>query len=124
MPIRLNFDRRPNFSTCSVCNEFVELETTKVDAFGKSVHEECYVNEVIRERIRRPPPEKSEDVSKKLDCAFPRAIIDFLNSASARSASRACTDCGSDLEFSDCTFSYMGQTWEIRLPVCTKCRPS
>jgi hypothetical protein len=124
MPIRSNFDRRPNFLTCSLCNEFVELETTKLDEFGKPVHEECYAQKVSRGRTPRPPPRDREDVSKKLDHPLPRTIVDFLSSASARSAPKLCTVHESALEFRDCTFFYMGQTWEIRLPVCVKCRPS
>jgi hypothetical protein len=37
------------FPICSVCNEPVELETSKTDAHGKAVHEECpvFANSVL-----------------------------------------------------------------------------
>jgi hypothetical protein len=34
------------FPTCSVCNESVELETSKTDATGKAAREECYIVKV------------------------------------------------------------------------------
>ena len=34
------------FPSCSVCNEPVELKTSKTDEKGKAVHEECYVVKV------------------------------------------------------------------------------
>jgi hypothetical protein len=34
-------DRAP-FLTCRICDQPVQLETTKVDEHGKAVHEECY----------------------------------------------------------------------------------
>jgi len=36
------FPKHPRFPTCSLCNEPVELETSKTDEDGKAVHEECY----------------------------------------------------------------------------------
>jgi hypothetical protein len=37
---------RSELPTCSICNESVELETTKTDEYGKAIHEECYVLKV------------------------------------------------------------------------------
>jgi hypothetical protein len=43
------------FPTCSVCNESVELETSKSDAHGKAAHEECYIVKVTGEAARSFP---------------------------------------------------------------------
>lgn len=32
--------------TCPVCNERVELETSKTDEHGQAIHEECYVRKL------------------------------------------------------------------------------
>jgi len=37
------YDTKKKYQICSLCNEPVELETTKTDESGKPVHEECYV---------------------------------------------------------------------------------
>ena len=34
------------FSTCSICNKPVKLETSTVDELGKAVHEGCYLLKV------------------------------------------------------------------------------
>ena len=34
---------KPRFPVCPICNEAVELQTSKADEFGRAVHEECYV---------------------------------------------------------------------------------
>jgi hypothetical protein len=41
---------RPELPACSICNEPVELETTKTDEYGKAIHEECYV---VKVRLKR-----------------------------------------------------------------------
>jgi hypothetical protein len=46
MPLLSNLAFKPEWSSCSICNEFVELESTKVDDAGKPVHEECYATKV------------------------------------------------------------------------------
>ncbi len=38
------------FPTCPLCNEPVELETTKTNEDGEAVHEECYVLAVQADR--------------------------------------------------------------------------
>jgi hypothetical protein len=44
-PLRIDpmYDTKKKYQICSLCNEPVELETTKTDESGKPVHEECYV---------------------------------------------------------------------------------
>jgi hypothetical protein len=34
--------------TCSVCNEAVEIETSKTDEDGRAVHEECAILQAAR----------------------------------------------------------------------------
>lgn len=34
---------KPRFPMCPLCDEPVELETTKTDEDGQTIHEECYV---------------------------------------------------------------------------------
>ncbi len=46
MLIRSNFSSKSKFPLCSLCNELVELKTSKTDEKGKSIHEECYVKAV------------------------------------------------------------------------------
>ena len=52
-----------------------------------------------------------------------QGFIKFLNTASTHCATKSCPDFGKELKYRDCIFFYEGQTWEIPLPVCTKCHP-
>jgi hypothetical protein len=52
-----------------------------------------------------------------------KAFIEFLDTASTPWAANSCPDCGSRLEYRNCTFFFEGQTWEIPLPLCAKCHP-
>jgi hypothetical protein len=53
MPLHSPLAHRSSFS-CSICNEFVELETARVDEFGQPVHEECYVQKISLKTSIRP----------------------------------------------------------------------
>jgi NADH pyrophosphatase NudC (nudix superfamily) len=108
MPIRSNSAFSPKFPTCSICNEFVELETKKVDEIGKPVHEECYVQKVRSKKTTNDDP-------------LSRAMSAVLNSARSNSVSRFCPECGAQLEYRDCTVFSEGQTGEARLRICVKC---
>jgi hypothetical protein len=119
MPMRSHLALRPEFLACSICNELVELETSKVDEIGQPVHEQCYLQKISLKRSIRPPP-TAPDV-KYNDNPLSRAIITFLNSANARAVTNFCPDCGSQLERRKCTFFYAGQTWETRLSICLDC---
>jgi hypothetical protein len=99
----------------------VELETTRVNEIGESVHEECYTIKLNLKKATTIPSKASEADAIGLDHPLPSAIIDFLRSASIRSSMTCCPECGSLLEYGDCTFFYEGQTWEIPLPICVKC---
>ncbi len=46
---------RPELPTCSVCNEPVELETTRSNENGKAIHEECYVLKFRLKQATTPP---------------------------------------------------------------------
>lgn len=119
MPLRSNLAFKSEFPICSICNEFIELETTKVDEVGKPVHEQCCVQQISLKKSTRPPPTKKDAEYK----ANPRAqaIIALLKSANTDSVMNSCPDCGSFLEYRGCTFSHEGQTWESILPVCIHC---
>ena len=43
-------DHVKRFAICSLCNEAVEIETTKTNQDGKAVHEECYVKSISTPR--------------------------------------------------------------------------
>jgi hypothetical protein len=68
-----------------------------------------------------PPSEATEGTARCIDHALPRAIIEFLNSASMQPVTKNCPDCGTDLRNRDCTFFYEGQTREIPLLICVQC---
>jgi hypothetical protein len=51
----LKFIRRLRLSTCSFCNEPVEIETGKRMTTGKLIHEECYAA-TMRLKAITPPP--------------------------------------------------------------------
>ena len=56
-----------------------------------------------------------------------QSIADFLNSAKSASFATdnsACESCGSDVEYRPFAFFYLGQSWEVCLPVCANCNPS
>lgn len=42
-PSQRCFVTTPTSLNCSICNQPVDLETTKTDDYGNAVHEECYV---------------------------------------------------------------------------------
>lgn len=44
------------FPICPLCNEPVELETTKTNEDGKAVHEECYIISLTTPAGKRPKP--------------------------------------------------------------------
>jgi len=44
---------RPEFN-CAICNKPVDLETSKIDAYGKPVHAECYVLSVASKQTSSP----------------------------------------------------------------------
>ena len=123
VPIHSNLALRPDFSTCSICNELVELETTKIDESGNPVHEECYLQKVSLKWAIRPPPTAVDANISVNHTPLSRAIVAFLSSANNRPLINFCPDCGSQLEHRECSFFYSGQTWEIQLPVCLNCHP-
>jgi len=50
---------RPDFPTCSICNEPVEMESGKADEDGHAVHEECYLHKLgLTEMTPRPKPSR------------------------------------------------------------------
>jgi hypothetical protein len=122
MPMRSNLAAQRAFPICSICNEPVEIGTTKLNQAGEQVHEECYV---LDNRLGRaaPPLVSSEEDTSAVESSLPQAIIEFLNDASTHAAASSCPDCGSKLEYRDCTFFYEGQTWEVPLPICIICHP-
>jgi hypothetical protein len=107
-----------SFPICAICARPLELETCKVDEFGKAVHEECYLS-----RVTPHQPKRGDAVAKMTSGNLHRAIVDFLDSASTPSVLGYCHDCGSAVENRNSTFSYRAQTWEISLPICPKCNP-
>jgi hypothetical protein len=48
MPTFLRFIYKLRLPKYSICNEPVELETSKTDKDGKAVHEDCYVGRMMR----------------------------------------------------------------------------
>lgn len=110
MPLHSNLAPRRRFFSCSICREFVELETSNVDEMGLPVHEECYFQKVSLKKSIRPPPETSQ------------AIITFLDSANAHTIANSCPVCGSQLEHRIFTFFYAGRSWEIPCAICLDCK--
>ena len=49
------------------------------------------------------------------------AVLQVLNSASIHPAMNHCPDCGLQLRYLDCTFSYEGAAWDIPLSFCLNC---
>lgn len=119
MPLHSNLARRSRSFPCSICNEFVELETATIDEIGNPVHEECYVQKLTQKGSTRPPPEASD--AKNNDNPLPQAIRTFLNSANAHAIKNVCPVCGSQLQRRKLTFFYAGQSWQIRIAICLDC---
>ena len=59
MPKFFRFIRNLRLPNCSICNEPVELKTAKTDEDGKAVHEDCYVQRMMRLKEITPPPKAS-----------------------------------------------------------------
>jgi hypothetical protein len=56
-----------------------------------------------------------------------QTIAGFLNSASSASFATdnsVCETCGSVVEYRLFIFVYLGQDWEVCIPVCANCQPS
>jgi len=51
-----------------------------------------------------------------------KAFVEFLNTVSVHSTTYSCPVCGSRLDYQECTFFFEGQTWQIPLFLCVKCR--
>jgi hypothetical protein len=51
-----------------------------------------------------------------------QSIIEFLSSSSAPRV-RHCHHCGSIMEYVPVTFHFAGESWDLGLPVCTRCLP-
>jgi hypothetical protein len=118
MPLHSHLAHRSCFS-CSICSEFVQLETAKVDEIGRPVHEECYVQKISLRRSIRPPPEVSDAERNSLS----QAIITFLTTEEARAVTDFCPVCGSQLEHRNLIFFFAGQVWKIRVQICLDCDP-
>jgi hypothetical protein len=116
MPIHSYLAPRRRFFSCCICNEFVELETAKIDEFGQPVHEECYMQKIILKRSIRPPPKASDAIRPGS-----QAIINFLTTEQAHLVTNFCPVCGSRLEHRKSIFFFEGKTWEIPLSVCLDC---
>lgn len=51
---RIRFYPRPVPPTCPICNEPVELETSKTDEHGRAIHEECYLLKILPRTAGKP----------------------------------------------------------------------
>jgi hypothetical protein len=111
------------FPVCAICTRPLQLETCKVDELGKAVHEGCYLLKISLKLARGQPKPREEVAAITTGNPLRRAIVDFLDSASTRSAPIFCRDCGSAVEYRKSTFSYGAQTWEVPLPICRQCHP-
>jgi hypothetical protein len=65
-----------SFPICPLCNEPVELETTKTNEDEEAIHEECYVNSLTAPKSNRPKPRAAENLPR------------FFNARSHRSRSK------------------------------------
>jgi hypothetical protein len=54
MPSTVQSVSKMGFVICSVCNEPIQLETSKTDENGKATQEECYIVRVIGKKLARP----------------------------------------------------------------------
>jgi hypothetical protein len=109
----------PQFPNCSICNKSVDVANTKMNELGRPVHEECHaLNDSLKKATI--PLSTANDVAD-IDGPLFREIIKLLNSAQNDTAAKACTTCGSSLEYCNATVIYRGRTWGIPLPVCTLC---
>jgi hypothetical protein len=80
--MRSNLSPKLHFSTCSICNEPVELKTAKVDASGQPVHEECFAHKVASKKSLSLLSAAAD--ADGAATARSHAIIGVLDSANAR----------------------------------------
>jgi hypothetical protein len=121
VPIHSNFAPRSNFFTCSICNDYVELESAKIDEAGRPVHEKCYVQKVSLKKSIRPPPGPFDDEHD--DHSISQAIITFLDSPHAHAIANSCPVCGSQLVHLTIRFFYAGRTRDVQSAICLECNP-
>ena len=116
MPLRAILSRRPQFQTCSVCNEAVEVKTSKVNELGRLIHEDCYA---LKEDLKKATTTVDREAS--IDSPVVREVLEFLNVTRSDSATNVCPTCGSKRECRNSTFLYRGQSWDIPLRICIRC---
>src|ERR1035438_996791 len=83
------------FPVCAICTRPLQLETCKVDELGKAVHEGCYLLKISLNLARGQPKPREDVAAITTGNPLRRAIVDFLDSASIRSAPIFCPDCRS-----------------------------
>src|SRR5437660_1338987 len=109
MPHLSKFIHRPRFPLCSLCNEAVELETSKADEDGKAIHEECYVVKASGKTGVMANTSRFITVSQ--------SVGDFFNTLSTLPRLLRCRRCGSKLLHLDATFfSQSRKVWTLPLP--------
>lgn len=89
---------------CLICSRPVDLTVDLfADEHGKTVHEDCYVNELVCAGIRAATEQLFNELS-----FVPRSVH--------------CPKCGSLLSHLKMTFSSQhGKVWTIPLPICEQC---
>ena len=70
---------------CTICNKPVDLKTSKIDANGKAVHDECYFLSVAVKRATEPatrPPRLLLPSNIKPHATTPYPLQQFLRPSS------------------------------------------
>jgi hypothetical protein len=53
--VRPPFNNSSKTVRCSICEKPVNLESTKADEYGRTIHEECYTLKMKLKRATSPP---------------------------------------------------------------------
>lgn len=105
--------------TCPICKKPINLSRDFcADEDGKSLHESCYVQQVMSSRNDYPDTLPKEPT-------FAKDIIDLLNTVSAVcECCKRCSTCGTPMRHRASMFFFGGQTWNVPLAFCPKCNPA
>jgi hypothetical protein len=77
--MNFSFSRAQNKRTtrCSICGNFVELETSNTDEQGSAVHEECYVGRTVALFAAQQAAQRAQESASSLFPPEPIGVVPF-----------------------------------------------
>ena len=79
LPMNFSFSRVQSKRTtrCSICGNFVALETSNTDEQGSAVHEECYVGRTVALFAAQQAAQRAQESASSLFPLEPIGVVPF-----------------------------------------------